>query len=104
MYTTITERRKEIGILKSLGASKGFIIKTIEGEAFLIGVLGVVVGFAASFAASWAITFKFELPFEFNSKWMITAIAIAIGGSLIGAVYPAWRASTIDPVEVMVNE
>ena len=104
MYTTITERRKEIGILKSLGASKGFIIKTIEGEAFLIGVCGVILGFAASFAASWAITFKFELPFEFNSKWIITAIGIAIGGSLIGAVYPAWRASTIDPVEVMVNE
>ena len=43
MYTTITERRKEIGILKSLGASKSFIIKTIEGEALMIGVLGVIL-------------------------------------------------------------
>ena len=39
---TVTERRKEIGILKSLGASKSFIIRVIEGEAFMIGVLGVV--------------------------------------------------------------
>jgi len=104
MYTTITERRKEIGILKSLGASKGFIIKVIEGEAFMIGVLGTMLGFAASFAASWAIGAKFELPFQFNAGWMISAIVIAVGGSLFGALYPAWRASMIDPVEVMVNE
>lgn len=104
MYTTITERRKEIGILKSLGASKSFIIKTIEGEAFMIGVLGIVLGFAFSFGASFAIEKGFELPFQFNMGWILSAIAIAIGGSLIGALYPAWRASTIDPVEVMVNE
>lgn len=104
MYTTITERRKEIGILKSLGASKGFIIRTIEGEAFMIGVLGVVLGFIISFTASFAIEKGFELPFQFNIGWILTAIGIAIGGSLVGALYPAWRASTIDPVEVMVNE
>ena len=52
MYTTITERRKEIGILKSLGASTTFIISSIEGEAFFIGVLGVTLGFIAAFATS----------------------------------------------------
>jgi putative ABC transport system permease protein len=104
MYTTITERRKEIGILKSLGASKSFIIRVIEGEAFLIGVLGVVLGFIVSFIASYAIGKGFELQFEFSRNWILTAIAIAVGGSLFGALYPAWKASTIDPVEVMVNE
>ena len=104
MYTTITERRKEIGILKSLGASKGFIIKVIEGEAFMIGILGIILGFAASFIASYLIAREFGLAFEFSRGWIFTAIAIAIGGSLFGALYPAWRASTIDPVEVMVNE
>jgi putative ABC transport system permease protein len=104
MYTTITERRKEIGILKSLGASTGFIIGTIEGEAFLIGILGIVVGSLTAFAASYVIGKKFGLAFEFSSGWVLTAVAIAIGGSLIGALYPAWRASGIDPVEVMINE
>ena len=104
MYTTVTERRKEIGILKSLGASTSFIISTIEGEAFLIGVLGVGVGFLAAFGASYLISRQFALAFEFSTGWMLTAVAIAIGGSLIGALYPAWRASGIDPVEVMVNE
>jgi ABC-type transport system, involved in lipoprotein release, permease component len=104
MYTTVTERRKEIGILKSLGASKGFIIKAIEGEALMIGVLGVLLGVAVSFIASGLITYLFELVFEFSLGWLATAIAIAIVGSLFGALYPAWRASVIDPVEVMANE
>jgi putative ABC transport system permease protein len=104
MYTTVTERRKEIGILKSLGASKGFIIRAIEGEAFLIGLLGVTVGLAASFLASLVIGYIFELAFEFSLGWILTAILIAIAGSLFGALYPALRASAIDPVEVMANE
>lgn len=104
MYTTITERRKEIGILKSLGASKSFIIKVIEGEAFLIGILGVILGFAVSFAAAFIIQRQFDLQFEFSRGWIITAIIIAIGGSLFGALYPAWRASDIDPVLVLMNE
>jgi putative ABC transport system permease protein len=104
MYTTVTERRKEIGILKSLGASKGFIVRAIEGEAFMIGVLGVALGLVVSIIASFGIERLFELVFQFNLGWVITAIAIAIGGSLVGALYPALRASAIDPVEVMANE
>jgi putative ABC transport system permease protein len=104
MYTTVTERRKEIGILKSLGASKGFIVQTIEGEAFMIGVLGVILGLLVSAVASFGIARLFDLAFEFNTGWIVTAIAIAIAGSLFGALYPAWRASSIDPVEVMANE
>jgi putative ABC transport system permease protein len=104
MYTTITERRKEIGILKSLGASKGFIIRTIEGEAFMIGILGIILGGVASVAVSYFIGRSFSLTFEFSTYWALMAILIAVGGSLVGALYPAWRASTIDPVEVMVNE
>jgi len=104
MYTTITERRKEIGILKSLGASTGFIIKVIEGEAFMIGILGIALGGLASAISSYLINKQFDLAFEFSSGWIITAVLIAIGGSLVGALYPAWRAAGIDPVEVMVNE
>lgn len=104
MYTTVTERRKEIGILKSLGASKTFIIRVIEGEAALIGAMGIVLGFIVSFIASEVIKRAFELQFRFDKEWMVTAIVIAVLGSLVGALYPAWRASGIDPVEVMINE
>ena len=104
MYTTITERKKEIGILKSLGASTSFIIRSIEGEAFLIGIFGIIAGMAASIVGSLIIERGYELGFEFSIGWIAWAVAIAIAGSLVGALYPAWRASSIDPVEVMANE
>jgi putative ABC transport system permease protein len=104
MYTTVTERRKEIGILKSLGASKSFIIRVIEGEALMIGILGVLLGFVISIVASLTISRLFDLQFEFTRGWVLIAFVIAIGGSLFGALYPAWKASGIDPVEVMANE
>lgn len=104
MYATITERRKEIGILKSLGASKLFIIRSVEGEALIIGLLGVISGVVISLAAAAGIENAFQLAFEFNSGWLLVAAAIALCGSLAGALYPAWRASMIDPVEVMANE
>jgi putative ABC transport system permease protein len=104
MYTTITERRKEIGILKSLGASRGFIVGSVEGEALLIGIFGILLGLLTAYLAAAAISRLFELPIEFSIGWIITAALIAIVGSLIGALYPALRASAIDPVEVMANE
>lgn len=104
MYTTITERKREIGILKSLGASTPFIVAVIESEAFLIGVLGVLLGLVISFISSSVIYAIYELPFIFSTNWIITAIIIAILGSLFGALYPAWKAAGIDPVEVMANE
>lgn len=104
MYTTITERKKEIGILKSLGASKSFIVTVIESEALMIGVLGVIAGFFVSYTSSFVIQRLFDLQFEFTWDWIFIAIAIAILGSLVGALYPAWRASDIDPVLVLTND
>lgn len=104
MYTTITERKKEIGILKSLGASTPFIVAVIESEAFLIGIFGVSLGLILSYLSSAIIQSIYELQFIFSTNWIITATLIAILGSLIGALYPAWKAAGIDPVEVMANE
>ena len=55
MYTTITERTREIGILKALGASRGFIVGEIVKEAVFISVIGVVAGFAVSFLVGYLI-------------------------------------------------
>ena len=62
MYTTITERRKEIGILKSLGASTTFIISSIEGEALFVGILGVGLGLLTSLAASYLLAGNLASP------------------------------------------
>ncbi|HXF43113.1 MAG TPA: FtsX-like permease family protein [Pyrinomonadaceae bacterium] len=104
MYTTITERRREIGILKSLGASKLYIVSAVEGEALAISIFGILFGLLLSAIGALIITDYFELAFEYSAGWILIASVIAILGSLLGALYPAWRASKIDPVEVMANE
>jgi len=104
MYTTITERTREIGILKAMGASRRYIVMIIESEAILISAVGLVVGFILSFLAGFAIHRVYGLFFEYTWGWAITAAAIGILGGAIGALYPALRASNLDAVSALAYE
>lgn len=104
MYTTITERTREIGILKALGASRAYIIGLIEKEALLISAIGLVAGFLLSFIAGYLIQRVYGLFFEFSWGWAMTAAAIGIVGGGLGALYPAIRASDLDPVSALAYE
>jgi len=104
MYTTITERTREIGILKAMGASRGYIISEIEREAVLISLMGLVVGFAFSIVAGMVIQRVYGLFFEFGGLWTLVAGLIGIAGGAIGALYPAVRAANLDPVEALLHE
>ncbi|MCM3869514.1 MAG: ABC transporter permease [Pyrinomonadaceae bacterium] len=104
MYTTITERTREIGILKALGASRGYIIGLIEKEALLISVIGLVAGFLLSFVAGYLIHQFYGLLFEFSWSWALTAAAIGILGGGLGALYPAVRASNLDAVSALAYD
>src|SRR5262249_2422371 len=104
MYTTITERTREIGILKSLGASKGFIIGTIEGEALAISLIGVVVGLIVAFVSAFVLKRVTTLHIEFHWAWITMAILIGLGAGAFGALYPAIRAANQDPVKALAYE
>jgi putative ABC transport system permease protein len=104
MYTTITERTREIGILKALGASRGYIVGIIEKEAIIISLIGLVAGFLVSLIAGYLITKFYGLLFEYSWTWTITAAAIGIVGGLVGALYPAVRASNLDAVNALAYE
>jgi putative ABC transport system permease protein len=104
MYTTITERTREIGILKALGASRGFIVGEIEKEAVLISVIGVVAGFAVSFVAGFLIQNSSGLVFEYSWAWGLTAAIIGLVGGALGALYPAVRAANLDAVSALAYE
>jgi putative ABC transport system permease protein len=101
MYTTIIERTREIGILKSLGASKRFIVMTIEKEAALISALGVVLGFAVAVIGKIALEANTRLMIDLEPKWLVIAAMIGVLGGVIGALYPALRAANLDPVEAI---
>ena len=104
MYTTITERTREIGILKAMGASRGFIIGTIEKEAILISALGLVVGFAVALLAGALISRVYGLVFEYGWGWAVAAALIGLLGGAIGALYPAVRAANLDAVSALSYE
>ena len=104
MYTTITERTREIGILKALGASRGYIVGEIEKEAVLISVIGVAAGFAISFGAGYLIQRAYALPFEYSWAWGLTAALIGLLGGVLGALYPAVRAANLDAVSALAYE
>jgi len=101
MYTTIIERTREIGILKSLGASKRFIVMTIEKEAALISAMGVALGFVAAVIGKVWLEANTRLMIDLEPKWLMIAALIGVLGGIIGAIYPALRAANLDPVEAI---
>jgi putative ABC transport system permease protein len=105
MYTTITERTREIGILKSLGAGKGYIIELILWEAGLLSILGIIAGYVGTLVARKFIIASFPtLTVELTVHWALWAGLLAMGGSLLGAFYPAIRAARLDPVDSLAYE
>jgi len=105
MYTTIIERTREIGVLKSLGASKPYIVEIILSETSLLCVAGVAVGVGFSYLMRVAlIKFWPSLSILITLKWVCLAAVIAMVGGLLGAGYPAWLASRKDPVEALAYE
>jgi len=104
MHTTITERTREIGILKAMGASRRYIIGEIEREALLISAMGLVVGFALAAGAGFFIHKATGLIFQFGWQWALTAALIGLLGGALGAFYPAIRAANLDPVNALAYE
>jgi putative ABC transport system permease protein len=105
MYTTITERTREIGILKSLGASKAYIVELILRETVLICILGTLAGYLGTVIGRKVITSSFPtLTVELTLVWMVWAAVLAMVGSLVGAFYPALRAARLDPVDALAYE
>lgn len=106
MYMAVLQRTREIGILKSLGASKGFVIGIILLEAFGLGLGGTFVGIAFSFVTRWImhLVMPASLPQAIVIDWWPIAGAIAMGAALLGAVYPGVVAVRQDPIEALAYE
>jgi putative ABC transport system permease protein len=105
MYTAVMERTREIGILKSLGASKLYIIRVILRETLLLAIAGIIVGMIVSFSARPVLDYKFPtLRVEFTNLWLLRATVIAIVGAILGAVYPAFKAAQKDPIDALAYE
>lgn len=105
MYTAITERTREIGILKSLGASKTFVLSVFVKESLLLCGMGLLAGVALSFGGQWLLGRLLpNLQVELSSDWIVKAGLIALVSSSLGGLYPALRAARQDPIDALAYE
>src|SRR5438270_968376 len=104
MYTTVTERTRQIGILKSLGMSKRSIAWVIEQEAILVSVLGVGIGVLLMLLARFFVMKSTTLIVDVEAKWIAISLVVGLIGGSIGALYPALRAARQDAVDALSYE
>jgi putative ABC transport system permease protein len=105
MYTAVLERTREIGILKSMGASKLTIVDVILRETAAMALAGVLLGIAGTFGVQLLMTHVFPMQhFEITGIWVAKGAAIAFVGAICGALYPAWMASRKDPIDALAYE
>ena len=103
MYTAVLERTREIGILKALGASPGYVLGILMRESILLSVCGSLAGIIMTFGTKWLVH-KFAPPFLSQAivyDWWLKAAGISLIGAVLGAIYPGLKAARQDAIEAL---
>ena len=101
MLVSVTERTKEIGIRKSIGAKKGDILRQFLVEAVALSVLGGLVGILLGVLGGDGLAAMLEANVFFPWGWAIAGLAVCSGIGIGFGLYPAWRAASLDPIEAL---
>jgi putative ABC transport system permease protein len=101
MLVTVTERKKEIGIRKSIGARQSDILKQFLAESTSLALIGGSIGVLIAFLIAKLIAFFFLIPTALPFLWVTIALFVSSSVGLISGVYPAWKAARLDPIEAL---
>jgi putative ABC transport system permease protein len=105
MTTSVIERRKEIGLMKSVGAERGKISALFLGEAALIGIMGGIAGFlTGAVLAHYVGLSVFETAISTNIILLPVAIGISVAVAVVACIIPVRRAQAIEPAQVLRGE
>lgn len=101
MLIAVSERRREIGVRRALGATRGDVLRQFLVEAALISALGGAAGVLLGVAGATAAAFRQQLPPAFLWGAMAGAVALAALVGLVFGLQPAWRAARVDPIQAL---
>jgi putative ABC transport system permease protein len=104
MLVSVTERTKEIGIRKSIGARRSDILKQFLAESTILSLLGGSIGIAIAYALAKLVALLTPVPTALPLLAVTVALFVSASVGLISGVYPAWRAAGLDPIEALRAE
>lgn len=109
MMMSVTERVREIGIMRSIGTQKSEVMKMFIYEAVILGVIGAIIGAILSIAIGWIVVLAMvgSTDYFFTPASLVyipSAMLVGIVICMASGVYPAWRASNLDPIEALRAE
>jgi putative ABC transport system permease protein len=103
MLVAVTERTREIGLRKALGARRSRVLAQFVIEAVLLAAFGGLIGVVLGYAASWIGQFL-NFPAQVPAWAVALGIGVSCGVGLVAGIYPAWRASRLDPAVALRDE
>jgi putative ABC transport system permease protein len=104
MLVSVTERTREIGVRKAIGAKRSNILAQFLIEAVTLSAVGGVVGVILGSGLTLALRYGISMPATLSVFWIVTALVLCALIGIVFGVYPAWKAACLDPVEALRYE
>ncbi|WP_227377092.1 ABC transporter permease [Haladaptatus halobius] len=104
MLVSVTERTREIGIMKAVGAQNTDVLQLFLFEAVLLGMFGSAFGALAGLGGGYVAAEFIGLPLAFRPEWFGIAVAVGVLVGVLAGLYPAWNAAQIDPIDALRYE
>ncbi len=101
---SVTERTRQIGIMKAVGARNRDVLQLFLTEAVLLGALGAGVGVPLGLGVGFAATVYADVGFALAPEWLAFSVLMGVSVGVVAGLYPAWRASKIDPIDALRYE
>jgi putative ABC transport system permease protein len=104
MLVSVTERTREIGVRKAIGAKRSNIVMQFLTEATTLSGVGGFIGIAAGIALGLIVNVLLEFPLSLSVFWITVGFIVSVSVGLVSGVYPAFKASRLDPIEALRYE